>query len=86
MNRRDFIGAAIGALVAALLLPFEDFATWCRRWLSEPTRLSGLRVDQAWLDAFRGVDRPARFGPRLPTRLVFKRMIERSFPGIEVTV
>ncbi len=33
MNRRDFIGAAIGALVAALLLPFEEFAAWCRRWL-----------------------------------------------------
>lgn len=34
MNRRDFIGAAIGALVAALALPFEEFAAWCKRWFS----------------------------------------------------
>ena len=33
MNRRDFIGAAIGTLVVALALPFEEFAAWCRRWL-----------------------------------------------------
>lgn len=39
MNRRDFIGAAIGALVAALLLPFEDFAAWCRRWLRPSNRV-----------------------------------------------
>ena len=34
VNRRDFIGAAIGALVAALLLPFEEFAAWARAWLT----------------------------------------------------
>lgn len=75
MNRRDFIGAAIGALVAALLLPFEEFAAWCKRWLG-PNHL----------ESFRGIDRPVFFGPRLPIRLVFKRMIENAFPGIEVTV
>jgi hypothetical protein len=79
VNRRDFIGAAIGALVAALLLPFEEFAAWCKRWVGTP-ELAGRS------EAFRGIDRELSFGPRLPVRLLFKRLIERSFPGIEVTV
>jgi hypothetical protein len=33
VTRRDFIGAAIGALVAAIALPFEEFAAWCKRWV-----------------------------------------------------
>lgn len=54
MNRRDFIGAAIGALVAALLLPFEEFAAWCKRWLG-PNHLESFRginrePVQTWAD------------------------------------
>lgn len=63
MNRRDFIGAAIGALVAALLLPFEEFAAWCKRWL-RPAR--GGRL------FFVGPER----GPILFSRVVYPDSIE----------
>jgi hypothetical protein len=33
VNRRQFLGATLAGTVAALSLPFERFAEWCREWL-----------------------------------------------------
>ena len=30
MNRRQFLGASLAGIIAALSLPFEQFATWFR--------------------------------------------------------
>jgi hypothetical protein len=33
VTRRAFLGASIAAFVAALSLPFGQFAEWCKAWL-----------------------------------------------------
>ena len=33
MNRRQFLGASLAGIIAALSLPFERFAEWCKAWL-----------------------------------------------------
>ena len=49
MNRRQFLGASLAGIIAALSLPFERFAEWCKAWL-------GAKKPEA-LEAFRGIDR-----------------------------
>lgn len=34
VNRRQLLGASLAGIIAALSLPFERFAEWCREWLS----------------------------------------------------
>jgi hypothetical protein len=36
MNRREFLGASIVSLIAALCLPFERFAEWMTELFGEP--------------------------------------------------
>ena len=38
LSRRQFTGAVLGALIAALTLPFERFAAWVRAWLQPEQR------------------------------------------------
>ena len=49
MNRRQFLGASLAGIIAALSLPFERFAEWCKAWL-------GTKKPEV-LEAFRGIDR-----------------------------
>ena len=35
MNRRTFFGASLAGIIAALSLPFERFAEWCKAWLPQ---------------------------------------------------
>ena len=35
MNRRQLLGASLAGIIAALSLPFEQFAEWCRSWLGQ---------------------------------------------------
>jgi hypothetical protein len=36
MNRREFLGANLVALIAALCLPFEQFEAWLKSLFGEP--------------------------------------------------
>jgi len=38
MNRRQFLGAFIAAVIMTLMLPFERFAEWCKGWLKSSAR------------------------------------------------
>ena len=72
MNRRALLGASIGALVAALALPFERFAEWCKAWLGEPGlyALMPVRSGMSWSAALVTVggfpDRTFSFWVRCP--------------------
>lgn len=33
MHRREFLGASLAGIIAALSLPFERFAEWCKQWM-----------------------------------------------------
>jgi hypothetical protein len=54
VNRRAFLGAQLAALLAALSLPFEQFAAWCKTWLTGDGQalLDELRVRQCDLMNF----------------------------------
>jgi hypothetical protein len=70
VNRRQFLGASLGALIAALSLPFERFAEWCRAWLKPKHR-----------ELFEGVNRAVKFmvDPNIPRGQAWF-MRTRAFP------
>jgi hypothetical protein len=53
VSRRQLLGASIAALVAALSLPFERFAEWCKAWLGsrDPGLDAYLAAKSAEIDA-----------------------------------
>ena len=38
MNRRQFLGASLGASIAAAALPWDPFLEWCSKWLGAGRR------------------------------------------------
>ncbi len=53
MDRRQFIGASLGGLIAALVLPFQEFAEWWKRWLGvrAPVTDAFLKAKMREIDA-----------------------------------
>jgi hypothetical protein len=54
MNRRQFLGASLGASIAAAALPWDPFVDWCRSWLGGDDTAKLQRLIDAALKAGQG--------------------------------
>lgn len=51
VNRRQLLGVSLAGIIAALSLPFERFAEWCREWVGTKRRTVLLSSIRAEIDA-----------------------------------
>ena len=58
MNRRQFLGASLAGLIAALCLPFERFAEWCKAWLPKAPRGTFQGIEREFLKGVRVISDP----------------------------